>query len=448
MSCTVEQSSKSLSGGIPMRRVASHPPLAVLPPRVPAGATLVEVLMSLLIMSIGMVALMTLFPMAVLRSVEATKLTHGTNLRYNAEAMIDIVPGVVRRALLHDPDRDGNVSEHLINEDVDGNFVLDAVEDDGNANPPLDNNDGYLDRPVYVVDPLGWSELAVLGAGFEHYFGNDGAAALPFLRRFNYGITTPAHADGVVTLPDSWISYLPETPTAATATTVTLPPTVDLSSLPLPGPPESRVVLTDDSARTSQVRTITGIAPGPVISWTNPLPGGFTITKVRVQIQERRYTWLLTVRKSDFGNPMSLSASVDVVVFFNRSATQEDEIVYPALFGRGIDGQFGVAGFDDDNNGTDDDVSEFGWLGSDDLRTLAVTWSSLPDPLLKKGGYVFDAQNSYWYRIQDVTESQTSARAELTLDRDIVAFSNAGTSPAGGAILMRGVVDVFPLGTK
>lgn len=33
----------------------------------------------------------------------------------------------------------------------------------------------------------------------------------------------------------------------------------------------------------------------------------------------------------------------------------------------GLDGVFGIVGFDDDNNGNMDDVSEFGVEGSDDI---------------------------------------------------------------------------------
>src|SRR5215467_1551135 len=50
------------------------------------GATLTEVLIALLIMSIGLVALAVLFPISVLRSIKATQFTTATDNRYNAEA--------------------------------------------------------------------------------------------------------------------------------------------------------------------------------------------------------------------------------------------------------------------------------------------------------------------------------------------------------------------------
>ncbi|MDB5336697.1 MAG: hypothetical protein JWN70_2316, partial [Planctomycetaceae bacterium] len=52
----------------------------------PGGATLTEVLMAILIMGIGMIGVMSLFPAAVLRSVQAHALTTSANLRFNAEA--------------------------------------------------------------------------------------------------------------------------------------------------------------------------------------------------------------------------------------------------------------------------------------------------------------------------------------------------------------------------
>jgi Tfp pilus assembly protein PilV len=49
------------------------------------GATLVEVLMSLMVMAIGIVSVITMFPLAVLRSIQATQLTNAKMLRQNAE---------------------------------------------------------------------------------------------------------------------------------------------------------------------------------------------------------------------------------------------------------------------------------------------------------------------------------------------------------------------------
>ena len=59
------------------------------------GTTLTEVLISMLIMGIGIVSLATLFPISVLRSIQATQVTNATMLRYNAEALVDLNPNIL-----------------------------------------------------------------------------------------------------------------------------------------------------------------------------------------------------------------------------------------------------------------------------------------------------------------------------------------------------------------
>ena len=61
------------------RTTTHHSPLTTRSPR--GGVTLTEVLVSLMLMSIGVVTLATLFPLAVLRAVQATQLTSATILR-------------------------------------------------------------------------------------------------------------------------------------------------------------------------------------------------------------------------------------------------------------------------------------------------------------------------------------------------------------------------------
>ena len=56
------------------------------------GMTLVEVLMSMLVMGIGVLGVIALLPLAFVRAVQATNLTNGTILRYNAESMTDTNP--------------------------------------------------------------------------------------------------------------------------------------------------------------------------------------------------------------------------------------------------------------------------------------------------------------------------------------------------------------------
>ena len=91
------------------------------------GVTLTEVLMSMLIMSIGVSSVAVLFPISVLRSVQATQLTNAAILMTNAKALVQM-----RRELLFDPDGDGNLDEHIWNRT----------------------------EQRYIVDPSGYFEIA------------------------------------------------------------------------------------------------------------------------------------------------------------------------------------------------------------------------------------------------------------------------------------------------
>jgi prepilin-type N-terminal cleavage/methylation domain-containing protein len=98
-----------------------------------SGVTLTEVLMSLMIMSIGISAVAVLFPISVLRSVQATQLTNAAILKRNAQALLDM-----RQELVFDPDGDGNFDEHI----------------------------GARQELNYIVDPSGYFEMAT-GAAFS-----------------------------------------------------------------------------------------------------------------------------------------------------------------------------------------------------------------------------------------------------------------------------------------
>ena len=55
-----------------------------------AGVTLVEVLMALMIMSIGVTSVAVLFPISMLRSLEATQLTQAAIIKRNVETILQI----------------------------------------------------------------------------------------------------------------------------------------------------------------------------------------------------------------------------------------------------------------------------------------------------------------------------------------------------------------------
>jgi hypothetical protein len=73
-------------------------------------------------------------------------------------------------------------------------------------------------------------------------------------------------------------------------------------------------------------------------------------------------------------------------------------------------------------------------------------------PFMKKGSYVFDANNAFWYRISNVIDGAVgagSATSTLTLEIPANAGNFNPNSPIPPrAMFPRGVVDVYPLGSK
>ena len=220
-----------------------------------------------------------------------------------------------------------------------------------------------------------------------------------------------------------------------------------------------------------QTRDITGTSVDTTtgeISLGSALPNNDlydSISKVRVEVLNMQYSYLLTVRRSIATDV----ASVDVVVFHRRNFSPEFEAIHQvenfvAEWLPGTDGAWGFAGVDDDGDkddggGTDEFAGEAGWPGSDDYRRRAFKLrynTSVDRPLLKKGGYVFDAINARWYRIQQIVDEEAALApgatyADLILDQPIIQSINNPSSPntpVAGLIVMPNVVQVYPLGNK
>ena len=351
--------------------------------------------MALMVMGIGVVSVATLFPIAILRSLQATQITNATILRLNAESMIDI-----NRNLVHDPDGNGNEVEHNV----------------------AGNN--------YIVDPLGWNTMNV--APLQTVVGTDGngnSPALPTLTRYSAGFGTLPLAENLVTLPDSWetiVTTTGATVDTGTYATVTLPPNIDSGDLKTAQDSAAtnavRFTIMSENGRLSQSRLLAASDINPAAKTVNinpvlPNVGYNQASVVRIETQERNYTWLLTVRKSASG-----AANVDVVVFFRRTlpapglavpvGTPFDEQVYTNI-----------------------------GLGAN-LRQWIVNLSNGPRPdFLKKGGFLFDYGHARWYRIVDLDESNT--QIVLTLDHPAPLGENIAR-----AVFPRGVVDVYPLRNK
>ena len=420
--------------------------------------------MSLLIMSIGVMQVATLFPIAALRTLEANKQTNTTISRFTIESLIDIDPQCV-----HNPD---------------GKFP-----NPNPTGPPVDQtpyNGPNFRGQTYLVDPLGWQSFnqdnpqaaaplilpPPVGVSARDYFGNNPPATVNWLapRRYNgaslftfedtngngtldagedtyingvqNGVldtpypspTSPAQIQAAVTRafqlmgqPDNWKLVAEGQcdlagPPATSITSVTLDGDTDLSLVTATGIAAGsiyRAVIFDIDGARSETRLLTAPPAGQVVSWVSPLPTRFEVSpstgatpnigKVRIEVADQVYSSMLSVRKRAGG-----AASIDVVVFFKRNFDPNHERVFEGDFRMWDMGPNGVPGFIGNDNGVNgaEDPGELGYPGSDDVPNAVVTLkcpSSAADderPNPRKGGYIYDTKNGLWYRIRAIQNKQ------------------------------------------
>lgn len=535
-----------------------------------SGVTLSEVLVSLLVMSVGVVAVATLFPLSVFRTIQATQLTNAAQLRYNFEGMAGARPEVKAGTEAWQPNKEYVVGDLIVTSSPNEYFLecttagtsglLEPIWR-GLGNTTTDNSAVWTSHRarLFVVDPMGWQQRtedlrdqgfapAVNQANIRNSFGRTsltGATSTVALDsryrivRFRGGLPlsnvpspwlNPSNsvfmpnlgtaagrtqeiaanfgAQQTAVLPDSWLLQTDTTDIVVPAAPVTalqlnnlstsLIATLDVNSdnavnFTLGSGAEqrmsARVTLFDDTGRISHVRPLVSITSPSAgveeLAWTAALPTGFTPVRARVETFEPRYTWMLTGRRN------GPTAYRNLVVFFRRSPDPEAELIHPAHFQsiayRGADGQPGFAGVDDNNNTYIDvdpngvpDTGELGWPGSDDIvepYSVVVQYHSDlggQRPFIKRGGFVCDSQSNRWYRITSYVEvpdanaalTQLDASAAgvlaptpgvvLKLDQSAIESTgiynpdfvkpppNAASSNPG-AILMPGIIDVYPL---
>ena len=505
-----------------------------------AGTTLTEVLMSLMIMSIGIVGVATLFPIATMRTLEANKQTTSTIARFNAEPAIDtFVDSLGRPALIHDPDGTwppaGPDATPYNGITFRGrNYFVDPIGWQGFNEDPTTPGSPLPGSPILAPYPSGstprdWfgtTPPAVVNWPLpRRYMGS--TAFLPYANPYPTStaqlVASRLRAMGVATQPDNWKVVVESQVTAVSTSTVggvvgitgvTLDNDVDLSAINLSGTAVYRVVLFDIDGTHSEVRTPYNINAGALtVDWVPAAPGqpqllptrfdtspttgsSPNIGKARIEVADQVYTWMLSVRKRPTG-----AASVDVVVFFKRNFDPNRELVFDAEFRKWKLWQNarndyddvppntltlrkpGIAGVDDNGNGTNDDISEIGYPVSNTLQqdypnatvTLKVPSSATDEerPHPRRGGYIYDTKNGVWYRIRAVQNEQfgvgpggTQDWMDVVLDETIKFDSTEdldgsgtlnlsgedtngnGVVDRGGAIVHSSVVNVFPLETK
>lgn len=328
------------------------------PPR--SGAALLEVLIAILAMGIGVVSLMSLFPLSVVRTAQAHQLTVGTGVRLNAEAYLENYP-----TFWIDPDHDNDKLEH-------------------NVEP-------------YLVDPLGNIRIGTPNVGT--------------ITRYNAGFTNINNAKNVMTYDGNWLSQAEQVGVTSTATSVTFGPNINLTAVPnVAGPIFSRVILFDTTGKFSATRIITSIASpasAPTVNWTDNV--NFTIARARVETQDEQFSWAISVHRND--SLTEFVGDIFMPIFFRReySTTSETPL----------------------NNGG---ASVF-TAGS----VNAIFTHTGTRPAIRKGGYVFDSENCYWYRVNDYSEAGNT----ITMNLEFPAQANSNE-----AVFFKGLVDVYYLGTK
>lgn len=457
-----------------------------------SGATLTEVLMSLMIMAIGVVSLATLFPISAQRVLEATNLTNSTVVRFNAEGLVDSYP-----TLVHNPDGIAATREGGRNYQVDPLGWYELLQQTG-SNPVRYeyNRPSAITQPLLNLpngQPLQTRYLGENSASPQLFAGIDIARALVGLP------DTATDVADCMPDPDGTNAGAYVLNGEGRLSGIVLPPEVDLTTVALE-PSLYRITLRDKTGKYSEVRQVTYVS-GQQVSWDQngsgsadfpgedlPLPTLFTsnVGHVRIDQPTPDYSWLLTVRKRVSG-----PANIDVVVFRKRDFSELSEQYYIGPMRRytlGADGAPGAPGVDDNQNGTVDDATEIGYPLPTALAAnqdqpnnrVVVDWTAgnyttAPErPPIRRGGYVFDLVNGLWYRIQGIeahvdpasgVEIETAATLILETaiardnSEDLSGDGTLGDVPGedrnnnnvldqGGLIIPKGVVAVFPLETK
>lgn len=396
------------------------------PPRLPAaparsGATLTEVLMSMLIMGLGITSVFTLFPLTIVRSVKATNLTNAALL---AESVREGY--VALKGQLALPPAKANkppISRYSHPKDV----LLNTAP----AVPDAMIPDPFIG--TFVVDPFGGASAVDYGASP----GRFGEATPGAATGHAWGVLRVANGyvrDNMIA-PDSWITVHEDQPASVAnssgRTVLTFPAGVDFT--PDVSPTRSRVLVVSTDNRQSfsgQLHQTNPVPSANVLQLDRTLPKSLyddsgpvvdNVGLVRLQNFELRYSYLLTLHRDPTGNTTG-----QIVVYFRRSFG-DSELLYnvtaidPAKRSHRI--TIDIAGGTASRPGVGDYV--FG------------TWITT-NP---RSGQVY--HHGRWYRLVSVEETGTTDQYRLTLDRPWDQPDNNAFAPR--VMLPKGVVSVFDL---
>lgn len=386
------------------------------------GAALLEVLMALGVMAVGVLSVMTLFPLSVRKALEASQKTNTSILKMQFEQLLTAYPQIlpINDRTVHVP---GNQSQNLFPlgtqlgttriRVVDPRGVYAAkLYNRGIPNPP-----GY---PNYTYPPINDT-------------GNPIAAMLfPPKFRTHAGLYLD-EVDQFTTLQDSWNTntefFLTTAITNnATSSVINLPAGESIinaiSEIPTALPTDARVrlMISDASGKQFQLRgnvLKTGTAQ---LTVSPPLPASYSnALTCRLQVFEPRYSWMVTTKTTLVGyGPDNTSGTADDVV--------ETDAMLIIFFRRNLS-DLAEETFSGTNLSTD--------------RTQIDLTAPVGIPIkVDAGSYIFDAETGEWYQVMSVTGTTPYV---VTLDRPFYVRPGL-PAPFDKLVIYENIMGAYPLG--
>ncbi len=467
------------------------------------GVTLTEVLMSLMIMSIGVSAVAVLFPISVLRSVQATQLTNSAILKYNAEALLRM-----RSSMVFDPDGDGNLREH-VGRAVESRYIIDPV----GYYAMTEAGGSYMANPTWPGDPA-------QTRGFADWVGNiddDNDPLTPpigfvGLPRYDGGLRTGTRSGAlpqglrpdantfpeenrslqmlaatISKLGDGWTTVLDTyaegffladgSNSAAPAggagvVGVVLPQDVDLSDIldsrsnvPVSGgvqliadPETTRIVVFSIDGKSSISLPVTAVDNSTKgVLWSEDLNFNGTLDAGEdLSMNGSMDRRPLPLELIDFTMATPAFQVGRVVIQTNRT----HDFNWLLTVRRSPDGE--VRGVDVvvmfNKNVSPDEERLFPASFNPAVNPFRINVlqsggflanGDAAEPFIKRGGYMLDIENARWYRIRDYSAESAVTVGATTGPGFIVTVESPviEASVSGMAMFLPGIVDVYPMGS-
>jgi len=418
------------------------------------GATLTEVLMSLLVMGVGITSVLSLFPLSIVSSIKATQLTNAKTFAQNTEEMFRSRPELVLGGKVWEPStvytNAGPTPDRVFPSSMIGNLTptnlihFTANGTSGNLEPiwptrtPATTTDGTLTWTAvvgdqrFVVDPLGAffqdSTLNPTEFGTVNLASDPGHMTRITAEQLGL-VDGSNNADlnrinEFFAIPDGWtVAVDDQVPSAVssagTMTTGSTTFSIDPKTMPamfsplvMNDPRFWRVVATSVDGTETASSTVNEMGSTNVIT-DHRLPAHLDSTaeigSVRIELLERKFTSLITVNRSSTGKTVA-----ECAVVFNRGYRQEDEELYPYTIPA---------------------------VGAGD--TLNVTWAAnAVAPTIHSKNYCLDVRTGRWHQVTDV---QMNANDATVLLSPPLFGNNITTATTGDIVFMPGVVDVFEI---